>query len=52
MDAETYSKVLDQMEVQNRQRGDDSEIDARSVSDALAALGLTDSAADDPHPEK
>lgn len=49
VDEETYAKMVDHINT-NRDRGGD--IDARSVTEALAALGITDSAAEDKNPEK
>lgn len=47
--AEIYAKMVDQI---NANRLRDGDVDARSVTEALAALGVVDSAAEDKHPEK
>lgn len=49
VDEETYAKMV---EMVNNNRIRDGDVDARSVTEALAALGITESAAADTNPEK
>lgn len=49
MDEETYAKMVDHVNT-NRER--DGEVDAHSVTEALAALGIAENPADDKNPEK
>jgi hypothetical protein len=49
VDEETYAKMVENINT-NRIRGAD--VDARSVTEALAALGISESAAEDKNPEK
>eukprot|EP00983_Pelagomonas_calceolata_P123235 1160987-Pelagomonas_calceolata.AAC.3 len=49
VDEETYAKMVEHI---NTNRIRDGDVDARSVTEALAALGITDSAAEDKNPEK